>query len=146
MLQRIQTIFLLIAVLAFGSLFYLPFASTETAYENFLADKIYNLMDSPLLIIIVAVGILVSLITIFLYNNRPMQVRLTWISIIIGILIPLVAAAQFYYGTEEIGIQNIELSVRTGIFIPVVIIIALALALRNIKKDEDLVKSMDRLR
>src|SRR5699024_3354759 len=103
MLQRIQTIFLFLAVLAFGSLFYLPFAETETAYENFLADKVYNLFDSPILMIVTGLGIVVSLITIFVFNNRPLQIKMTWVAVLLGVLIPILAGIEFYRNTGEMG-------------------------------------------
>lgn len=146
MIQRIQSIFLLIAVLAFGSLFYLPFAETQKAYEDFLADSVFTLLDSTVLTIIVILGILATFIAIFVFKNRIFQIRLVWISIVLGILIPNVAGLQFYLQTDEVGLANVNYSMGFGLFIPLIIIIVLLMAKRNIKKDEKLVKSMDRLR
>ncbi len=146
MLQRIQTIFLMIAVLAFGSLFYFPFASTETAYENFLSDKIYNLLDLPGLMVVVIVAIVITMLSILLFKNRGFQIKLAWLSIVFGIVIPVWAMLEFYLTTQEQGLEDIQYSLGAGIFIPIVIIVALILAVRNIKKDDKLVKSMDRLR
>lgn len=146
MIQRIQTIFLFLAVLAFGSLFYFPFAKTEEAYEKFLSDKVYNLADSSLLMVLVVIGICISLFAIFFYRNRPFQVKLGWIAVIIGVLIPVLAWWELYSGTTEMGITANDYSIGIGLFLPVIIIILLMLAMRYIKKDEKLVRSSDRLR
>ncbi len=146
MIQRIQTIFLFLAVLAFGSLFYFPFAKTEEAYEQFLADKVYDLSDSSLLMILVVIGICISLFAIFFYRNRPLQVKLSWIAVIMGVLIPVLAGWEFYKGTNEMGISQNDYSIGIGLFVPLVVIVLLVLAMRYIKKDEKLVRSADRLR
>ena len=62
MLQRIQSIFLLVCGGSFFGLFGIPFASSSVAIPNLLSDMTYNIQDSPLLIGLSVLGGLVSII------------------------------------------------------------------------------------
>ncbi|HBI40243.1 MAG TPA: DUF4293 domain-containing protein, partial [Tenacibaculum sp.] len=85
---------------------------------------------------------LITCITIFLFKNRKKQILLCQISILInlfllGLLIylSLVLSGEFNSSKKDIEV-----------FIPLFVILLLYLAKKAIKKDEDLVKSVDRLR
>ena len=90
-------------------------------------------------------GGIVSLIAIFMFRNRPLQMRLGYFAIVLCILLPLVAFLLMYNeGTALVEGTNIDDGV--GIYLPVIGLISTILANRYIKKDNKLVKSMDRLR
>ncbi len=145
MIQRIQSIFLLLASGSFFSLFGLPFASTDTPSAQLFADGIYEIFDNPLLLGLTAVGGGVALLNIFLFKNRGLQLRLGFLTITCSILLALAAMYLFY---QESGMMA-EASVpedELGIFAPVSALIFGILANFFIKKDEKLVRSADRLR
>ncbi|MEZ4911237.1 MAG: DUF4293 domain-containing protein [Saprospiraceae bacterium] len=145
MIQRIQTIYFVLAAITFGVLFLVPFATSSEPIPNLLQDQVYNIMDSPVLIGLTAIGILVSLVGIFLYGNRSVQARLGYFTIISGILLPLVAILLIYNeGTVTTKASLIKDGF--GIYLPILALIFGILAVRNINKDEKLVQSMDRLR
>lgn len=143
MIQRIQSIFLLLAAAALLGLFGLPFASTAepvTASALF-ADQTYNILDHTALTALFIIAAVVCLLSIFLFNNRKLQMRLSLLGIF-GALAGLIVAGILY--SQDAAGQTAQLGVGFGL--PVVSVILTLLAYRNIKKDEKLVKSMDRLR
>ena len=145
MLQRIQSIFLLVCGGSFFGLFGLPFASSSVAIPNLLSDMTYNIQDSPLLIGLSVLGGLVSIIAIFLFNNRVLQMRLSYVVTVVSILLPLLAMLLIY-NEGTITNQANQINDEIGIYLPLIGLIFSILAARYIKKDEDTVRSMDRLR
>ncbi len=146
MIQRIQSIFLLLASLSLLALFIIPFATSTTADTSLFADKVFDVFDNPILMVVVGLGGVLALVNIFLFKNRPLQMRLDYLVITLSILLSIIAILLvFRSGGEtsgDIGIQENYF----GLAMPILAIIFTALANRFIKKDNKLVKSMDRLR
>lgn len=141
MIQRIQSIWLLIVALA-------AFATyTLTLYIGHLPDgtsRPFLLASSLLLVsVIIALGVL-AIICIFLFKNRKLQFRLS----ILGVLFSIGFLFIEYLKVEEFKKENSILtgSYQLGALLPIVMIIFFFLAARGIYKDEKLVKSLDRLR
>ncbi len=145
MIQRIQSIFLLLSGISFFGLFGVPFATSSVAIPNLFTDLVYNIQDSPILLILCILGGLVSIGAIFLFNNRALQLKLTYLTTIFAILLPLVSILLVYNeGTFTTNADKISDSF--GIYLPIIGLIFSILAARYIGKDENTVKSMDRLR
>lgn len=145
MIQRIQSIFLLLCGISFFSLFGVPFATSSIAIPNIFNDLVYNIQDSPILLVLCILGGLMSIGAIFLFNNRVLQLRLSYIVTVLAILLPLVAMLLVYNeGTFTASADKISASV--GIFLPILSIVCSILAARYIGKDENTVRGMDRLR
>lgn len=143
MLQRIQSIYLLLGALAIGGLFALPFAQTDAAVANssVFQDAIFNIFDIIGVLVLFCLGAFSSLVAIFLYNNRTLQMKVGLLSIV------LILAATIWAGFTLLTEQSEnQLSMGFGIGLPLVSIIFILLANNSIKKDDKLVKSMDRLR
>ena len=146
MIQRIQSIFLLLAGAALLSLFGIPFATSGQADTALFADKIYNLFDNTILIVLAALGGLAALINIFLFKNRELQLKLDYLVITLSILLPIIAVFLVFKSGSETA-QEIDIQENYfGLAMPILAIIFAALANKFIKKDHKLVKSMDRLR
>ncbi|MFZ1526878.1 MAG: DUF4293 domain-containing protein, partial [Saprospiraceae bacterium] len=105
----------------------------------------YNIQDSPLLIGLSVLGCLVSIIAIFLFNNRVLQMRLSYVVTVVSILLPLLAMLLIYNEGTITNKAN-QINDEIGIYLPLIGLIFSILAARYIKKDEDTVRSMDRLR
>ena len=144
MIQRIQSLFLLLSSAAFWTEFALPFATTDVASQGVMNDLVYNIHDSPVLIGLTIIGGLVTLSAIFLFNNRPLQKRPSYLGVVMAILLPLIAFLLIY--NERTGDALSTINYDLGIFPPLVALIFAVLAGRAIGKDDKLVKSMDRLR
>jgi peptidoglycan/LPS O-acetylase OafA/YrhL len=145
MIQRIQSIFLLLAALAFLSLFKFPFAVSDMANSGYLADKDFDIYDNPALLLLAGLGALIALVAIFLYKNRPLQIRLSYLTIIMGVLILIVASVLFYNEATAIY-EKAKIDDRIGLYLPILGFVFGFIAARFIRKDEKLVRSMDRLR
>jgi hypothetical protein len=138
MLQRLQTIYLLIVSLLTALLFFFPFCRLVFTGEEHLSEWLSPLFFSPLVIL----SFLLSLGSIFLYKSRSLQIKSSYINIII--FIAMYAMAYWNYSTlpERFDFWNLQFAV----VIPLINIILTLLAIRHIKKDEKLVRSLDRLR
>ncbi len=153
MIQRIQSIFLLIATLLTGSLFFSTLATliSQTETYNFLYRGFYSLSSeasNPVvptiaIAILVTVATLLPFITIFLYKNRMLQMRLCGLSM--GLQIGITAMVYFL-GSEVAEELGAEISYKIPMILPVVAVILTFLAMRAIGKDMALLKSMDRIR
>ncbi len=102
-------------------------------------------MDNPILIGMTVIGGALALINIFMFGNRSLQLRLGYILIILSILLPLVAGLLMY-SEGSLNAPDVGIDDGLGIYLPIVALVTTILANRFIKKDNKLVKSMDRLR
>lgn len=145
MLQRIQSIFLLLAGAASLALFGFPFATTPTEVEGSMlfADAAYNVQDQPALMGLFGLAGALAIISIFLFSKRLLQMRISIFAFIAN-LIGVVLAVIFYMQNSSDAGDTVNDGI--GIYLPVAAMIFTLLAHRFINKDEKLVRSMDRLR
>lgn len=147
MIQRIQSLYLLSVFLISVALFFISFG---TAGEyNFTIFKITNgenvISTTYGVTILSAVGGLLAFITIFLYKNRKLQMRLCKIGLFVQAL--LVGAAFFYLDAAVKKIPDVsEANYGIGTILPLISLILCFLADKAILKDDKLVRSVDRIR
>ncbi|MEM1325615.1 MAG: DUF4293 domain-containing protein [Bacteroidota bacterium] len=149
MIQRIQSIFLFLAGSASFGMFGLPFASTDQpiAQSDLFSDSAYTITDNiALMILFIGAGAL-SLIAIFMFKNRPLQINLSRVAFVASI-IGLVLGIILFINDEitKLAAQMPEPTDGLGVLLPIVAAVMLLLAMRAIGKDEKLVRSSDRLR
>jgi hypothetical protein len=96
----------------------------------------------PLSVLIILIPVL-SFITIFLFKNRKIQL---WLALSLIILICGFIVVSFYYSWLIKTEYGAEIVPGFKMVIPVLILIFAILAYRGIRKDDNLVKSYDRLR
>ena len=137
MIQRIQTIYLLIAFTIMGVLPFIFPLETDTSGSKpvFFTDQMVDL-------VLFLGSALLSIITIFLFKNRQLQFVLGRLNIILN----LILLGLFVYHALSISGEGAPSEKGIGMFLPIFSIVFLVLANKAIKKDEDLVKSVDRLR
>lgn len=150
MLQRIQSVYLILAAAAMLISVAVPLATFyfNTEVVVFEAMGIYlntELTDSTWgLFVIGLFSSILALISIFLYKNRLLQIRLSIFNIV------LMIGFYLYFGFilyKVYPVQSLEFSkVGFGIIMPVISIILTILAIRKIGADEALVQSLNRLR
>lgn len=143
MIQRIQSVFLLLASLFFFGEFAFPFFKSSAAKTGFFTDTVYTVQDHPALLGITIAGGVLCFLTIFLFNNRSLQQKLVYVGLILSIA--LIAVAIILGMSDTPDLFSAE-SVFIGSFLPIGAMLMLGLSLKGINKDEKLVKSMDRLR
>lgn len=146
MIQRIQSIFLALASGTFFSQFGLSFATRNTQDQGYFQDLMYNIHDDIGLISLTVIGGLISFIAIFFFNNRKLQIRITYLAVICAILLPILAVVMFFQSGATFSDHEPSTTYRAGSFVPVVSIALLTLAARYINKDEKLVSDSNRLR
>ncbi len=146
MIQRIQSIFLLLAAAAAFALFAFPFASTPSAVatSEMFADGQYNLSDNIALLILFCLAGGLAFISIFMFKNRKTQLLVGRLAIVANIIGLVLAIALFMQDKDKLGTVDPEDGV--GLYLPFLFLVFALLAARFIGKDEKLVKSMDRLR
>ncbi|NML72248.1 DUF4293 domain-containing protein [Chryseobacterium sp. RP-3-3] len=129
MLQRTQTIWTLLAVLAAVSLF-------VTGQD---VDVFGNI---PVIDISSIALVLAGALSIFSFKNRKRQILLNTFSIIINVL--LIGVLAYWLLNLSGGIQIPEKGIEP--VFPLIAVICLLIANALIRRDERLVKSVDRLR
>ena len=139
MIQRLQTIWLLIAavcaILTYDLAFYSGVKLSETNIKQFVE---LNAQADVIIMVLTGLVALICLVTMFLFKNRKMQLRLT----IVALLASIANLVVYFAETAEFTDGNILLTSIFSFIIP----FFLVMAARGIYQDEKLVKSMDRLR
>ena len=146
MIQRIQSIFLLLAAASgFGTLA-IPFATTPQLVQAspLFADGNYSTNDNIGLGVLFVVAGALALAGIFLFKNRQAQMKAGRFAIIANILGFVLAVILLWQ--DVANLENVTIEDGIGAYLPLAFLVFAILALRFIKKDEALVKSMDRLR
>ncbi|NCI47288.1 DUF4293 family protein [Sediminibacterium soli] len=140
MIQRIQSLWLLTAsALAFISL-QVSFFSGNILVNTVKEFKPFTGRNSVLLTVLVVAVALASLIAVFLYKNRRLQMRVTSAALVVSII----NLGLYYKHTQDYVPTDwsFDLTALISLAIPFV----LFFATRGIYKDSKLIKSLDRLR
>ncbi|PXY46122.1 DUF4293 domain-containing protein [Flavobacterium hydrophilum] len=138
MLQRIQTIYLLLTFLITGVLlFFIPLWTLNNG-------KAFYFMQDQLYTVLLGLSTMLTIISIISYKKRQNQ----FVMGRLNILLNLILLGLFVYRSLNLSGETVNAVSEKGIgmFLPIVAIVLLVLANKAIKKDEDLVKSVDRLR
>jgi len=136
MLQRIQTVYLIIAVIA---TFILPFVFPLWTLTN---GREQYFMENLAFVALFGFSTTLSLVSIMTYKKRKNQFVMGRLNIILNFIL----LGLFVYRSLNLSGETVVSEKGIGMFLPIISIVFLSLANRAIKKDEDLVKSVDRLR
>jgi hypothetical protein len=139
MLQRIQTIYLILAAISTGVLpFVFPLWKVQSGTT--IADY-YFMMDMGYAVLF-GLSTTLSIVSIMGFKKRQNQFVMGRLNIILN----LILLGLFVYRLLTLSGETSVSEKGIGMFLPIVAIVFLVLANKAIKKDEDLVKSVDRLR
>lgn len=156
MLQRIQTLYLLIVVIAMSLTLFLPsmkaISPEEIDYALSTLRGLYPIEEGGFhlsgvtmwLTITNVVILLIALVTIFMYKWRVIQMRFSSFNMVL-----LIGYYAIFFFTRYVILQQNPMTSTTlswPIILPLISAILTYLALRAIAKDEALVRSLDRLR
>ncbi|WP_091092922.1 DUF4293 domain-containing protein [Flavobacterium gillisiae] len=137
MIQRIQTIYLFLAFVVTGIL---PFLFPLWTMSD---GKDYFFMQNEFYVILLGLSTTISIVSVVSYKKRQNQFVIGRLNIILN----LILLGLFVYRSLNVSGETVLVSEKgIGMFLPIVAIVLLVLANKAIKKDEDLVKSVDRLR
>lgn len=149
MIQRIQSIFLFIVFGISVVDCFMPLATcgqfrmTTLNVTDLQKGEVFsNIQPYPLFILMIGIALL-TIVIIFLYKNRFTQIKLCRMNMLLNII--FVILLFFYADAIE---QKVSASLQYTIYsvLPLISLVLLFLANRAIKKDNELIKSTDRLR
>lgn len=147
-----QSVYLFLAAAFFLLLFRLPYAQLVagdgTAYTmgpggfvNTMTGK--QVFDLKPVLVLVALILVISLVNIFLYKNRIFQLRLCVFNMLL--MVGMMILFAYYILTAKNQIDG-TLLFRVPLLFPLFGVLFTWLAFRGIRKDEILIRSIDRLR
>jgi len=188
MLQRIQSFFLVLAVVGIIMLFQFPIAtytmpnltgngemtselqllkhdsrysgdSNDITAITYIGQDLVSLKASWILPLTAAIIGIIALVSIFLYKNRILQMRVVACAALVNVIYIFLIFFWAINGAKGNGgylaaLQDLHLTDKTiavsmltpGTVIPIITLVLLYLAQRAIKKDEMKVRAADRLR
>lgn len=139
MIQRIQTIWLLLAFLLSAVLFVIPVFKA--------GDNALKIGGDYIAVIINALTLFLSLWAVFRYKNRKSQKQMTFFNVVvnIGLLAWIFKSVNDFEEVQKMTFGQ-DGYFWIGAFLPIFTILCLIMAIAGIRKDEKLLKSLDRLR
>jgi hypothetical protein len=153
MIQRIQTVLLLVATIFLSFVVAMPFAKLVRVSDSVIFELgFYGLTNesaqevefsSVPLSILIGLCQVITVITILLYKKRMLQIRASIINII---LLVGLEGLMFYYLKAAQTELSANFTFSVVFVFPFVAAILVFLALRAIARDEALIRSLDRLR
>jgi peptidoglycan/LPS O-acetylase OafA/YrhL len=138
MIQRRQTLWLLLATIAAVLSFMFPFVTGKEAIKNMQADRVIDAASDFFLLILTGGSVILSTVIIFLFKDRKMQIRLC----LLGLLVSIIIIVRYIMLMNKL--TNTTLALYA--VLPFIFLTCYFLAFRDIRKDEKLVKSLDKLR
>lgn len=149
MIQRIQTLFLLLVVVLMGVTAFCPLVEIVNGTpELSIAFSSYGIgADFPTwgVLTLAVASALLAFVNIFLYKKRKLQVNIGYLTVILIVVYYVTALVYMNAFLGKID-SAYTLNLQFGIILPVAALIFDLLAISRIKKDEKLVKSLDRIR
>lgn len=149
MIQRKQTIYFLLAVILSVVLIFAPLAALTFNGQDYLftikgiksvsPGIALGVSTVPLLVLLIIIAS-INFLVIFLFKNRPLQMKLS----VLNIVFVLGLCALILFHLVSLSVSDISYS--WGLFFPVFILFFVLLAYLGVRKDEKLVKSLDRIR
>ncbi len=148
MIQRIQTVWLILASIAGSLIFFFPIADILSQGEKYTLDfnDLTNVSGRVFTTAyaytgVLGISIVLNILTIFLYKNRTLQMRLcVYNSLLVIALVGLSA----YFAYSVLPLADVALGVSA--FIPFIMFILNMMARNGIRRDDKLVRSVDRIR
>lgn len=116
----------------------MPFASGTASGSSIFSDTVLNLNDHIGLLVACIAGGLTSFAAIFLFRNRKLQANISYLSFLPALI--LLGLAYWLFNGAGQGALGL------GMGLPIISAVCSLAGASFIKKDDKLVKSMDRLR
>lgn len=150
MIQRIQTVYLLCVVGLLFVLFFNPLLTWATVEGDYICNvmgislKGKVLQDTWPLMILMASCALIAFVTIFMYKNRLLQIRLCGLNIVLLLGFYGLLAYYHFFGVNK-DVEHV-IQFHYVLACPLLAAFLSYLALKAIAKDEALVRSLNRIR
>ena len=150
MLQRKQSLWLMLSACVLGLTYFIPFGVkmlSSVGTEQIVSTPLYNYSFFPIMVLTL-LGMLLPVITIFLFKNRSLQMRLIIISMGLhgAALVSMVLKCIDKTEGNKFVLGMLGSQLYIGLAIPLISLILLYMAYHGVHSDEKLVKSADRMR
>jgi len=154
MIQRIQTIYLVLAELLTATLLFLPYGEIAgkdgklfvLGIGGLVAENGANstlIQNSWPIALVVALNLILLTSIIFQFKNRPQQIKASYLSIL---LLLGQSAIIYFYVWQASQILGGSYAIKISTYFPLIAVVLVYLAIKGISQDENLVKSIDRIR
>jgi hypothetical protein len=151
MIQRIQSLYLFLAAVALGLIFFFPLANLSNSQDiiifnvtGFSKFSILEKIPTWPIMVINLLSLLITIIVIGLFKKRPLQIKLIRIALMLNL--GFIALTYFVYGDHLANQIKMQINYDMGSIFPLVALIFHVLAMYATNKDERLIKSIDRIR
>lgn len=147
-IQRIQTVYLLIAAILMAVFAFFPALTFELGGREFVygalaAGKVGVTHIDPLMLMLIILITFLTIVDIFLYKNLQRQMTVCFITIIIGLAMFIAICVQAYLvGTRD----GVTLVPMWYLILPALSILFLAMAHKAMSNDKKKLRDSDRLR
>lgn len=147
-IQRIQSVYLLIAIILMVVFAFFPALTFELGGREFVygaleAGKVGVTHIDPLMLMLIVLIVFLAFIDIFLYKNLQRQMTVCFVDIIIGLAMLVAIGIQaFVVGGKE----GVVVTWQWYLILPVLSIIFLMLAHKSMSNDKKKLRDSDRLR
>lgn len=139
MIQRIQTVWLFLAALFAALTYKFPFYTGNIIGKDNVQRYEKLVASSNFIVLIFTAGLIIGTIAIiFMYKNRKQQMWLTVAALTVSVINLII----YFYEMKRFNSSNMSLTAILSFAIPIFLI----LAINGIRKDEKLIRSLDRLR
>jgi len=147
-IQRIQSVYLLIAVILMAVFAFFPALTFELGGREFVygalaAGKVGVTHIDPLMLTLVLLICFLALIDIFLYKNLQRQMTVCFVDIIIGLAMLVAIGVEAFIVS---GKEGLTLTWQWYLILPILSIIFLMMAHKAMSRDKKMLRDSDRLR
>lgn len=153
MIQRRQTLYILAAIVALGTLFFIDLGqlSGATGLFNITFYGVVDVTNADHSIItylfplaaVLGVTTILAVIDMFLFKNRPLQMRVATLTSALSIASAILIPATNYIVASTL---EVEWHLHCSLALPIAAAVLMIFAYRRISDDEALVRSLNRLR
>jgi hypothetical protein len=148
MIQRLQTLFLVLILVIVALLCMLPVYNITIVNEEQAFVTFRKLQQLKILSLSIAIIPLLALIAIFMFKNRPRQLKLVYAGMFLSLILFVlcISMPNAFSSAYLITLGNPQVDYNVGIFLIAIIPALFFFAAKYIRKDEKITKDSDRLR
>lgn len=144
MIQRIQTVYLFLASICLALVYFFSLWNCTINVEGNQITSSLKVAEHLPLLVSIAINFGLTFLSIFFFKNRRKQILYSFLSI--ATIVSFLCLCLYFINQMKKSSELVSSSYSLAILLPFLSIVFIILAIWNIRKDEKLIKSLDRLR